>query len=398
LAARDPARETATLIERGARRYGDGDLRGAAELWRQALAQAPDDVRARAYVAWAEACEAGQVDSLAVRVGQRYPSDDDVAAVLATALDGGLVGLAQPPAGEEESTFDLRRTPDALPPLPTVLPSLADPSDAEPTRERRVAELSGGRPGDDEPTIDRRPGEPEPADEQTDLFRITELRPQRGEELARSTHPNLAPLEVAELTDDAVEELAAAAGVKMPDLLARAGEGKGLPGWLQSPSAVVEIVAEPEVDIEVVDSDVVDVLVELEPEPATARHAGVALPPRSAAELVAEARAAFDRGDGERAFQAAERAVAAMGGVDAPELIVHGGLLKDVYERALGDTSRVVVVAGLPAQLDPRAAFLLSRVDGTLTIEDLRDVSGMPPLETARLLAVLVRMGALAVR
>src|SRR5205814_414935 len=83
------------------------DLRGAAELWREALAKAPDDVRARAYVAWAEACEGGQVDSLAVRVAQRYPSDDDVAAVLSTALEVGLIGAA--PASEEDPAFRRRR-------------------------------------------------------------------------------------------------------------------------------------------------------------------------------------------------------------------------------------------------------------------------------------------------
>jgi hypothetical protein len=47
--------------------------------------------------------------------------------------------------------------------------------------------------------------------------------------------------------------------------------------------------------------------------------------------------------------------------------------------------------------LDTRAAFLLSRVDGTLTLDELLDVSGMPRLEALRHLSHLVGLGVLAV-
>lgn len=46
--------------------------------------------------------------------------------------------------------------------------------------------------------------------------------------------------------------------------------------------------------------------------------------------------------------------------------------------------------------LDSRAAFLLSRVDGTLTFEELLDVSGMPRLEAGRYLCQLMMRGLLA--
>jgi hypothetical protein len=46
--------------------------------------------------------------------------------------------------------------------------------------------------------------------------------------------------------------------------------------------------------------------------------------------------------------------------------------------------------------LDPRAAFLLSRIDGSISIDDLLEVSGMPRLEAMRVLALLIRHGAVA--
>ena len=48
--------------------------------------------------------------------------------------------------------------------------------------------------------------------------------------------------------------------------------------------------------------------------------------------------------------------------------------------------------------LDSHAAFLLSRVDGMLTIDDLMTVSGMPMLETHRHLCNLLRQGILTLR
>ena len=47
------------------------------------------------------------------------------------------------------------------------------------------------------------------------------------------------------------------------------------------------------------------------------------------------------------------------------------------------------------APINPRAAFLLSRIDGTLTIDELLDVSGMPRLEAYRHLCQLYLRGIL---
>ncbi|MFH2008658.1 MAG: hypothetical protein ABI333_18875 [bacterium] len=45
--------------------------------------------------------------------------------------------------------------------------------------------------------------------------------------------------------------------------------------------------------------------------------------------------------------------------------------------------------------LDPRTAFLFSRIDGTMTVEDLIDISGMTRFETARILVRLKELGLL---
>jgi len=47
------------------------------------------------------------------------------------------------------------------------------------------------------------------------------------------------------------------------------------------------------------------------------------------------------------------------------------------------------------APISPRAAFLLSRIDGTLTIDELLDVSGMPRMEAYRYLCQLLLRGIL---
>ena len=48
--------------------------------------------------------------------------------------------------------------------------------------------------------------------------------------------------------------------------------------------------------------------------------------------------------------------------------------------------------------LDSRAVFLLSRIDGTFTFDEIIDVSGMSRLEALRHLAKLVLLGVLEVR
>ncbi len=78
-------------------------------------------------------------------------------------------------------------------------------------------------------------------------------------------------------------------------------------------------------------------------------------------------------------------------------------LLFEIYGNYLGDMSAVPALAlpmsAIPVhELDHRAAFLLSRVDGVLSLEDVLDVSGMARLEAFRHLTRLMLRGILEIR
>ena len=74
--------------------------------------------------------------------------------------------------------------------------------------------------------------------------------------------------------------------------------------------------------------------------------------------------------------------------------------IQHVFQSYLGDMERQPQLAKplhelSSAPISPRAAFLLSRIDGTLTIDELLDVSGMPRLEAFRHLCQLYLRGIL---
>ncbi|MCW5808625.1 MAG: hypothetical protein KIT31_40115, partial [Deltaproteobacteria bacterium] len=71
-----------------------------------------------------------------------------------------------------------------------------------------------------------------------------------------------------------------------------------------------------------------------------------------------------------------------------------------VFQSFLGDLERTPMLARplhelARAPISPRAAFLLSRVDGTLSLDEILDVSGMPRLEAYRYLCQLFLRGIL---
>ena len=77
--------------------------------------------------------------------------------------------------------------------------------------------------------------------------------------------------------------------------------------------------------------------------------------------------------------------------------------LTSMYESKLGPLSAVPRLAIKPEEilwlnLDHRAGFLLSQIDGAVDYEALFAVSGLPRLETARILANLVADGVIAAR
>jgi hypothetical protein len=113
---------------------------------------------------------------------------------------------------------------------------------------------------------------------------------------------------------------------------------------------------------------------------------------------LAGAEAALQAGDLGAAVDACEAALAPTGGLGGVVARDHLPLVEQIYCAILVAPNRVPVHARAVSDLEPRSAFLLSRVDGSMTVEDVLDVSGMPRLEALRTLALLVRRGALNIK
>ena len=67
--------------------------------------------------------------------------------------------------------------------------------------------------------------------------------------------------------------------------------------------------------------------------------------------------------------------------------------LTAIYEAFLQPLDRAPRAGRLPRDLEPHMAFLLTRVDGHMTMEEVLTVSGMDPLRGARAMVLLVRRG-----
>jgi hypothetical protein len=113
---------------------------------------------------------------------------------------------------------------------------------------------------------------------------------------------------------------------------------------------------------------------------------------------LASAEMALASGDAAAALDASEVALA-QAGARAPELLnVNRALFEQIYAAMLGGLERTLLHGQPTPDLDPRQAFLLSRIDGALSVDDVLDVSGMPRGEAMRLLALLARRGAIKPR
>ncbi len=80
----------------------------------------------------------------------------------------------------------------------------------------------------------------------------------------------------------------------------------------------------------------------------------------------------------------------------------HRDLVIEIFEHYIGDVQAIPTLAlpmhEIPQQaLDNRAAFLLSRIDGSITFDEILDVAGMTQLEALRLLCKMLLTGILHV-
>ena len=116
------------------------------------------------------------------------------------------------------------------------------------------------------------------------------------------------------------------------------------------------------------------------------------------------ARQALGLGDLDLAVSYAESALRVAEGfdnLDAWRLIDAEEMLIDhIFETRIGPLSQRLTVVNVPSSADarvsPEQAFLLSRLDGGVTVEEAMDLSPLPRRETLRLLLALLRDGLVA--
>ncbi|MBK9031206.1 MAG: hypothetical protein IPL61_07705 [Myxococcales bacterium] len=116
--------------------------------------------------------------------------------------------------------------------------------------------------------------------------------------------------------------------------------------------------------------------------------------------LIERARVAAAGGDHDVVTVAIDLALAESPDSAVAQKLVHKhrDALLDCYYKYFGSLERRPIAIGDmaalgPGGLEPRAAFLLSRIDGMLTFDELLDVAGMGRLEACRHLAQLMRRG-----
>jgi len=107
-------------------------------------------------------------------------------------------------------------------------------------------------------------------------------------------------------------------------------------------------------------------------------------------------------GDLERAVAAVDLALSEDPGSALAQKLIHRNreTIMSVFQTYLGDLQRTPQLARplhelANAPISPRAAFLLSRIDGLLSIDEILDVCGMPRLEAYRYLCQLFLRGIL---
>jgi serine/threonine protein kinase len=116
------------------------------------------------------------------------------------------------------------------------------------------------------------------------------------------------------------------------------------------------------------------------------------------------ARQALGLGDLDLAVAYAESALRSADSFDSNEaqmMVDSESLLIDhIFETRIGSLQQQVNVVGVPSNLDakvsPEQAFLISRLDGGVTVEEVLDLSPMQRRDTLRLLLALIRDGLVA--
>jgi serine/threonine-protein kinase len=141
------------------------------------------------------------------------------------------------------------------------------------------------------------------------------------------------------------------------------------------------------------------------PPDASARTIGAAcLTLGDVTRALEQARQAHGMGDTELAVNNAETALVVSESLATPEALASveasRALIDSIFEARLGPLSQRMVVqppASHPnLRVSPEQAFLLSRVDGGVTLDEAIDLSPLPRQKTLRLLVSMLRQGLIA--
>jgi len=421
------------LIEEGLSLYGQGDLDGALVVWERVLAQDPQNALATSYVDYvrtnyetltAESQEAGEGVPLPLA------SDSDPGYVIEVipgeepkpgtpiALASDDVDAGWDDEAVDDKTLDLAAArPDAL--------QLEPLAQAEDTFDDATSEYDPRmRVGEDTFT----------AHEQTSIRRreLGFVRPAEDFEPPTREHRSVrdSPGRSAALRDGSLD-LDAQATVRTPaggeptrDLNLATAPTRDLPGTLDAlvsaPTRELglrQLALQPTElhDTGETRATRADVVLPFDPIDARAAQILAAVDEGSPADepvdertrrritaLVERAASWSAAGDLDRAVAAVDLALAEDPNTAIAQKLIQRNreTIMQVFQAFLGDLARQPVLARplhelASAPISPRAAFLLSRVDGSLSIDEVLDVSGMPRMEAYRYLCQLFLRGIL---
>ncbi len=324
----------AELIEQGVRAYTQGQLEDAERCWRDVLTLEPTNVRALSYL-----------ELVAGRI-------------------------AVPPEPSESAPV----------PLPARAASSV-PSRAKPPPRTSAAPVALPRPGGQGPQAG---GSPAPAP-------FSDLREDEEPRLAMRWDPEHAPEETTASLPAAPATSSSPGEAPGPD-----AAGFLASPWDDSPSRTETILVEPGAGLDLASVEEGSSIRALVPD-AHGRSPQGGRKPRTDVEIWMDgARELFALGDFSGSLEMIERILK----VDASHAEAREYLrqnettLIDMYESKLGPPSCKPRLAIQPEEvmwlnLDHRAGFLLAQIDGSVSYDDLFALSGLPRLDTARILAAL---------
>jgi hypothetical protein len=301
------------------------------------------------------------------------------------------------PAGRRPASFD---PPSEVPDGPTtqhraIAPSLTDPVDDEDDHDRAGDAMGDGDGEYDGDTVNRRVSSPDPLEDgalsfEDETRERPSLRAMGSGPIPGSLDPAVFERDIAPSHGRAGSE--GDSGVHDPDADRETTQLYQRDPRMSQPLVAPEILA---TELEAELDDAVPLDPSLGDEAVKARMSW----------LIERASRESQAGRFLLAVVALDLALEEHADSAVAQKLIHSNreLLFEVYRNFLGDPTRVpqlpMPMHRMPvAELDHRAAFLLSRVDGSLTIEDVLDVSGMARLDALRHVVRLILRGLMVLR